>query len=68
MKSLMNVYVFVMASIPPGTGFTPVVEQYLIHIPARFLYWFNMLSAVPDNAALAAVEINPKMCMEANLY
>ncbi len=64
----VKVYIFVMALILLGTGFTPIVERYLIHIPVRFLYWINMVSAVLDNATLAAAEINPKMSQEAIKY
>ena len=57
-----------MALIMLGAGFTPVVDQYLVRMPVRFLYWINMVSAILDNATLAAAEINPKMSMEAIKY
>jgi len=64
----IKVYVFVMALIMLGAGFTPVVEQYLINLPVKILYWINVVSAVLDNATLAAAEINPKMSLEAIKY
>jgi predicted cation transporter len=32
-----------------------------VHEPNQGLYWLNMLSAVLDNATLAAAEIDPSM-------
>ncbi|HXC61538.1 MAG TPA: DUF1646 family protein, partial [Nitrospiria bacterium] len=56
-----KVYLFVMALVLLGTGFTPIVDKHLIHVPASVLYWINMVSAVLDNATLAAAEISPLM-------
>lgn len=64
----LKVYIFVMALILLGAGFTPLVEQYLIRMPAGFLYWINIVSAVLDNATLAAAEINAKMSLESIKY
>jgi len=57
----VKVYLFVLALVLLGTGFTPVVEQYLIHVSARTLYWVNIVSAILDNATLTAAEITPAM-------
>jgi predicted cation transporter len=54
-----KVYVFIMALIFLGEGFKPLIVQYVVPIPATGLYWVNMISAVLDNATLAAAEINP---------
>jgi len=59
-----KVYLFVMALVLLGTGFTPIVDKYLIHVPAPALYWINIVSAVLDNATLAAAEISPLMDLE----
>jgi len=59
----LKVYLFVMALIFLGQGFKPIVETYLSKIPHQGLYWLNMLSAVLDNATLAAAEIDPSMSL-----
>lgn len=56
-----KVYLFVMALVLLGAGFTPIVDKYLIHVSALVLYWINIVSAVLDNATLAAAEISPLM-------
>jgi predicted cation transporter len=56
-----KVYLFVLALVFLGTGFTPVVDRYLVHIPSVALYWVNIISAVLDNATLTAAEITPLM-------
>ena len=55
----LKVYVFIMALIFLGEGFKPLIVQYIVSIPSTGLYWVNMVSAVLDNATLAAAEINP---------
>ena len=44
-----------------GTGFEPFIERYLLDLNPLVLYWINMISAVLDNATLAAAEISPAM-------
>jgi len=56
-----KVYIFIMALILLGSGFKPIVDMYIIKFPTTLLYWINSLSAVLDNATLAAAEISPKM-------
>ncbi|MBI4063425.1 MAG: DUF1646 family protein [Elusimicrobia bacterium] len=56
-----KVYAFVAALVLLGRGFAPLVDRYLLALPASLLYWVNMISAVLDNATLAAAEISPKM-------
>jgi predicted cation transporter len=56
-----KVYLFVLALVFLGTGFTPVVDKYLTHIPSIALYWVNIISAILDNATLTAAEITPLM-------
>ncbi len=58
-----KVYIFVAALVLLGYGFTPLINRYLIHLPKSLLYWTNMISAVLDNATLAAAEISPKMSL-----
>jgi predicted cation transporter len=56
-----KVYVFVMALIFLGAGFKPLIDTYLIKLSPQILFWVNMISAVLDNATLAAAEIGPTL-------
>ncbi len=53
-----------MALVFLGEGFKPVIDRYIIKLPAPALYWINMVSAVLDNATLTAAEISPKMTLQ----
>ena len=57
----LKVYLFVMALTFLGSGFEPLINAYVIHLHPYLLYWINMISAVLDNATLAAAEISPEM-------
>lgn len=57
----LKVYVFVMALTLLGAGFEPFIEKHLLELSPLILYWINMISAVLDNATLAAAEISPAM-------
>ncbi|MBI4656126.1 MAG: DUF1646 family protein [Elusimicrobia bacterium] len=57
----LKIFVFVMALIFLGTGLAPIAENYLVKIPTWTLYWANAISAILDNATLAAAEIAPSM-------
>ena len=54
-----KVYLFVMALVLLGDGLKPLAMQTISHLSAGWLYWLNMLSAVLDNATLAAIEVTP---------
>lgn len=56
-----KVYLFVMALIFLGAGLTPLAERFIPGMPAWALYWANSVSAVLDNATLAAAELVPIM-------
>ena len=56
-----KVYLFVMALTFLGDGLKPLAMQTISHLNAGWLYWINMLSAVLDNATLAAIEITPSI-------
>jgi len=56
-----KVFVFVMALILFGKGLTPLAESTIIKLPVWALFWANSISAVLDNATLAAAEIVPAM-------
>lgn len=57
----LKIYLFVMALTFLGAGFQPFIEEYLIDLNPLVLYWINIVSAVLDNATLAAAEISPVM-------
>ncbi len=54
-----KVYLFVMALTLLGDGLKPLAMQTITHLSDSWLYWINMLSAVLDNATLAAIEVTP---------
>jgi predicted cation transporter len=56
-----KVYLFVMALIFLGKGFKPIIDTYISRMPYQGLYWLNIISAIVDNATLAAAEIGPNM-------
>jgi len=55
----LKVYVFIAALILLGSGFQLLIELYFAKTPPALLYWLNIISAVLDNATLAAAEIGP---------
>ncbi len=57
----LKVYLFVLALVFLGTGFTPLVDKYLATASPYALYWINIVSAILDNATLTAAEITPLM-------
>src|SRR5699024_554996 len=57
----LKIYLFVMALTFLGAGFEPFIERYLLDLSPLILYWINILSAILDNATLAAAEISPAM-------
>ena len=54
-----KVYLFVMALTLLGDGLKPLAMKTITHLGDTWLYWINMLSAVLDNATLAAIEVTP---------
>jgi len=56
-----KVYIFIAGLVGLSAGLRPVVDVYLRHLPGTLLFWFNTISAVVDNATLAAVEIGPTL-------
>ncbi|MBG9450919.1 cation transporter [Cytobacillus firmus] len=57
----LKIYFFVMGLTMLGAGFEPLINHFLIGLNPLLLYWINMISAVLDNATLAAAEISPSM-------
>lgn len=56
-----KVFLFVMALVFFGKGLTPLAEATIMQLPNGALYWANTVSAILDNATLAAAEIVPAM-------
>jgi predicted cation transporter len=56
-----NIYLFVMGLTLLGAGFEPFIEKYLLGLSPSVLYWINIISAILDNATLAAAEISSAM-------
>jgi predicted cation transporter len=57
----IKIFIFLLALELLSAGFKPLVDNYIMHMDVRLLYWVNMISAVLDNATLAAAEISPAM-------
>ncbi|MGE8080142.1 DUF1646 family protein [Peribacillus loiseleuriae] len=57
----IKIYLFVMGLTLLGEGFQTLINRYLLDLNTGILYWINMISAVLDNATLAAAEISPSM-------
>jgi predicted cation transporter len=58
-----KVYIFIFGLILLGASFKPLIDAYISKIPTLALFWINSLSAVLDNATLAAAEIGPSMSL-----
>lgn len=56
-----KIFIFIIALELLGAGFKPLIDVYVINLNSSILYWGNMISAVLDNATLAAAEISVKM-------
>jgi predicted cation transporter len=56
-----KIYLFVMGLTFLGHGFEPLINEYVIGVHPMLLYWINMISAILDNATLAAAEVSPEM-------
>lgn len=57
----LKIILFIIALELLGEGFKPIIDTYIINLHTDYLYWFNISSAVLDNATLAAAEISAKM-------
>lgn len=57
----VKIYLFVMGLTFLGHGFEPLINEYILGLSPMLLYWINMISAILDNATLAAAEISPAM-------
>lgn len=57
----VKIFMFVVSLMLLGYGFKPVIDTYIVHWDNNLLYAGNMVSAILDNATLAAAEIGPAM-------
>lgn len=57
----VKIYLFVMGLTLLGSGFEPFINAYLLDLHPGIMYWINMISAILDNATLAAAEVSPAM-------
>ncbi|HCC00192.1 MAG TPA: cation transporter [Ruminococcaceae bacterium] len=56
-----KIFLFVVGLDLLGLAFQPVINTYLIHWSNQLLYVVNVVSAILDNATLAAAEVSPVM-------
>ncbi|MBI3565957.1 MAG: DUF1646 family protein [Elusimicrobia bacterium] len=56
-----KVYAFVAGLVLLGRGVAPLVDAWIVRLPAPVLYWANLSSAALDNATLAAAEVSPAL-------
>lgn len=56
-----KIFVFIFALELLGAGFKLLIDTYVIQLSSKLLYWINMVSAILDNATLAAAEISDSM-------
>lgn len=59
-----KVFVFIFALELLGTGLKPIIDIYIVKMTSELLYWVNTISAIVDNATLAAAETSPMMTEE----
>ncbi|WP_163100628.1 DUF1646 family protein [Peribacillus alkalitolerans] len=57
----LKIYFFIMGLTFLGGAFEPVINLYFLGVAPSLLYWINIISAILDNATLAAAEISPIM-------
>lgn len=57
----LKVYIFVMALVFLGNGMNPLTNIFVTNLKPEILYWINSISAILDNATLAAAEIVPSL-------
>jgi predicted cation transporter len=57
----LKIYLFVAGLMALSRGFRPLISQYISNLPHKGLFWINSISAIVDNATLAAAEIGPSL-------
>ena len=58
-----KIFLFIVALELLGAGFKPVIDTYIVKMGNGVLFWLNMISAILDNATLAAAEISTSMSL-----
>jgi predicted cation transporter len=58
-----KVYIFIAGLVFIGVSFKPLMDAFVSGLQPYLLYWANSVSAVLDNATLAAAEIWPSMTL-----
>ena len=58
---VFKVFVFVVALVLLGESFRILIDKYFIKLAPEGLFWLNTVSAVLDNATLAAAEVGPSL-------
>jgi predicted cation transporter len=56
-----KVYLFVVGLMFLGAGLSPAAAHIIAQLSVPALFWVNTLSAVLDNATLAAIELSPAL-------
>ncbi len=59
----LRVYIFIMALVILGTSYSILAEMYFRHLPPDIMYLIGTISAVVDNATLAAAMLAPHMSL-----
>lgn len=57
----VKIFAFIVALELLGAGFKPFIDKFIVALSDTVLYILNLLSAVLDNATLAAAEVSPRM-------
>jgi predicted cation transporter len=57
----VRIYLFVAGLVGLSWGLRPLVMNYIGGVPETVLFWINSVSAIVDNAALAAAEMSPAL-------
>lgn len=57
----LKVYIFICALVFLGSSFTLLIEKYFKYLPVTLMYLIGSISAVVDNATLAAAFIDPSL-------
>jgi predicted cation transporter len=57
----VKIFIFIFALELLGAGFKPFIDTYIMNLDSKILYFINTISAVLDNATIAAAEVSIKM-------
>lgn len=56
-----KIFVFIIALEFLGSGFKPIIDNYIVNLHSNYLYWINISSAVLDNATIASAQVSTTM-------